>query len=151
MRIFVIAAACVVGTAALSRADGTAVARVGQSATVSLIPSREEVEPSCTKCGSRSGMLLKIKLRPLDGGTNLIVRIFLDKPDATITSSIDDPAFAGSLAVSAVDGSKVQEFSLLLPAASLSYRQVTIILVANGRARPATGSVSVEGAALVNL
>ena len=147
-RTFVFAAACALGTATLSRADDTAVARVGQPATVSLVPSRQENKPPCIECDVRSGTILKVKLRPLDGGAGLIVRIFLDKPDANTASSIDDPAFAGSLALSATDGSQVQEFSLPLPAAPRSYRQVTIILVAIGRAQPATGSVSVEGAEL---
>ncbi len=150
-RALAVAAACVVGTAALSRAQDTAIARVGHPATVSLIPSREGIKPPCAECGSRAGAALKLKLRPLENGRGLIVRIFLDKPDASAGSSIDDPAFAGSLALSTAEGSQVQEFLLPLAAAAPNYRQVTVILVAIDRAQPATGSVSIEGAALLSF
>ena len=150
-RTLAVAAACVVGAAALSRPEDTAIARVGHPATVSLIPSREDIKWSCAECGSRAGAVLKLKLRPLEDGGGLIVRIFLDKPDANTGSSIDDPAFAGSLALSTAEGSLVQEFLLPLSAAAPSYRQVTVVPVAIDRAKPATGSVSVEGAALLSF
>ena len=150
-RTLAIAAACVAGTAAPSRAEDTAIARLGRPATVSLISSREDIKPPCAECGSHPGAMLKLKLRPLEDAGGLIVRIFLDKPHANTGSSIDDAAFVGSLALSAAQGSQVQEFLLPLSAAAPNYRQVTIILVAIDRAQPATGSVSIEGAALLNF
>ena len=128
-----------------------AVAEPGRPATVAVAQVPGAADPACAGCGDRRGSTLKLRLRPLAAG-GLIVRVFLDKPGADVSSSTEDPAYAGSLVLSAAAaGPTAQEFLLPLPRSArfLRHRRATIVIVPIDRAAEATGSVSVEGAALL--